>query len=713
MDIENQHFDNTYLTLLNLVDNTQTFAGILSLDGTLLFANVAPLKILGLEPSDVEGQKFWDCPWWKGNSEVQANIKKDYEAGVDGKVTNREIQFQTANGLHWSEYNTVPVLNNAGEVINLVVEGRSIDQRKLAEQEALASERKYKSLFEQTADALNISIGGKLIDCNEATLKMMGYSSKQEMLGLTPADVSPAVQPDGHDSFEEVAKLIASAIEKGSARFEWYLQRKSGEVFPVEVLVTNIQYGEEILQHSVWRDITEMKRQQKTLQHLAHYDSLTGLPNRILFADRFQQAAAHSKRTDTQLAVCFLDLDNFKPINDTFGHDVGDVLLIEVAQRVTASIREEDTVSRQGGDEFTLLLGGFNLYQECEQLIDRILHSLCEPYIIDGYVHSLTASCGITLYPTDDGDIDLLVRHADNAMYQAKLEGKNTFAFFNADTEHESQQHMAFLRRVSQAIDNNELLLHYQPKIDMRNGQMFGAEALIRWQHPDDGLIGPFGFLPKIENTQVMIEVGNWVIEQALLQLSKWCKVGKNWVISINIDANHFMQASFVEDLKLALKKHPDVPAKQLEIEILETIAFDNLEHVSATINACQALGVSFALDDFGTGYSSLAYLKSLPVQWLKIDQSFVRDILVDEQDLALIDGIVSLAKAFKREIIAEGVETVEHGSALLKLGCYNAQGYGIAKPMPAQELLPWQESYQADKSWTRYSKITLVENEL
>ncbi len=834
MKSDQQHLDNTYATLLNLIDNTQAFAGILSLDGTLLFSNATPLKAMNLTPDAVEGKKFWDCSWWSYDAQIQANIKKDYEAAAAGTIVNREVQFLSAEGLHWLEYNSVPVFNDAGEIINIVVEGRSIEERKQAEQAlavsrqeyksffedldeafllinkdtfvecnmaavrllgyttreelknkrpvelsperqpdgrdsaekaneiiALAykngshrfewillrndgspieievlltpvqfdgttllhnvwrdltdtrkqqkaledSEIRYRSLFEKSADALIITEAGVYVDCNEAAFRMLGYDNKQEILGVCSADLSPVVQPDGRNSLEKGKEVGAVAFEKGSNRFEWYYKRKNGEVFPAEALITVIPYGERKLLHVVLRDITEIKRQQEALKQLAHYDSLTGLPNRVLFADRFKQATAHSKRNNTQLAVCFLDLDNFKPINDEFGHDTGDALLIEVARRISTSLREEDSVSRQGGDEFILLLGGVNSYQECEQLIGRILQDLSDPYIIDGYPHSVSASCGITIYPRDNGDIDLLVRHADHAMYQAKLEGKNTFAFFNADTERLSQQHMVFLQRVSQAIDNDELQLYYQPKIDMRSGDMFGAEALLRWHHPDDGLISPFGFLPKIENTQVMIDVGNWVIEQALVQLSQWCKEGKDWVISINIDAYHFMQQGFVEFLILALKKHPDVPAKQLEIEILETVAFEDIEQVSTTINVCQALGVSFALDDFGTGYSSLAYLKRLPVQWLKIDQNFVRDMLVDEQDLALIEGIISLSKAFKHDVIAEGVETVEHGSALLKLGCYYAQGYGIAKPMRAAELIPWQESYQADNSWTRYSK--------
>ena len=559
-----------------------------------------------------------------------------------------------------------------------------------------------KALLKRIGDATLLIKGDKFVDCNQAAVELLGYPNQALLLNMHPSQISPPIQPNGKNSLEMSSEIMKKGYVERSDYFEWTHLKYDGLPIIVEVLLTPVSINNEQMIHVIWRDLTEAKRQENALKNLAHYDSLTGLPNRVLFSDRFEQAISHSKRTKTQLAICFLDIDNFKPINDRFGHDIGDKLLIEIANRISNCIRNEDTVSRIGGDEFTLLLGDFDTYVACEQLIERILYNLSTAYLIDKQSFNITASCGITMYSPNDKiiDIDSLVRQADHAMYEAKSTGKNKLSFFNAEIERSSQQHHVFLRRVSQAILTNELVLHYQPKINMRIGKMFGAEALIRWQHPDKGLLTPVNFLPKIEGTIVMIDIGNWVIKQALIQLEQWITEGKHWVVSINIDAHHFTQINFINDLKQALDKHPTVPAELLEIEILETVAINNLAQITKLIHQCQALGVNFALDDFGTGYSSLSYLKSLPVEWIKIDQSFVRDMLEDEQDLSIIDAIITLSKAFKRKTIAEGVETVEQGVALLELGCENAQGYGIAKPMPAENIIAWENKYQSHRSW-------------
>jgi len=563
-----------------------------------------------------------------------------------------------------------------------------------------------KQLIRKIGTATLLVKDDKFVDCNQAAVDLLGYPTQKELLGIHPSQISPPIQPDGTNSLVRSRELMESGYSKSSNYVEWTHLKYDGSPIVVEVLLTPISINNEKMIHVIWRDLTEAKEQENVLKSLAHYDSLTGLPNRVLFADRFEQTISHSARTKTQLAICFLDIDNFKPINDLFGHDIGDKLLIKIANRISRCIRDEDTVSRIGGDEFTLLLRDFESYVACEQLVERILYNLNKSYHIDGEFLSITASCGITMYSPNDNlvDIDSLIRQADHAMYEAKSTGKNKLAFFDAETEYSSKQHIKFLDRVSQAILSNEFALYYQPKINMLTGKMFGVEALIRWQHPDEGLLTPFSFLPKIERSTMMIDLGNWVIEQALVQLEQWLKEDKNLVVSINIDAHHFTQANFVADLKQALDKHPTVPAELLEIEILETVSIENLEQVTKLIYQCQALGVSFALDDFGTGYSSLSYLKSLPIEWIKIDQSFVRDMLEDEQDLSIIDAVITLSKAFKREIIAEGVETIEHGIALLELGCENAQGYGIAKPMPAENIIPWEDNYQPPSAWTDYS---------
>jgi len=447
----------------------------------------------------------------------------------------------------------------------------------------------------------------------------------------------------------------------------------------------------------------ELDKQEsdKKIELLAHYDELTRLPNRTLFADRFTQAVAHSKRNGTFLAICFLDLDNFKPVNDLYGHGAGDQLLIEVSERITNSIREEDTVSRQGGDEFTLLLGDLYSFHPCEQLLHRILERLAEPYLIDGNEITISASLGVTLFPQDDSGIDTLIRHADQAMYQAKLSGKNRYQLFNPEIEQETNQKHNKLAEIEHALANDQLCLHYQPKVNLETGKVYGVEALIRWQHPKNGLLAPLDFLPIIAETELEIQLGEWVIEQALSQLSLWQAQDLNLEMSVNIASHHLQSSSFTKHLQATLIKQPTIVPEQLQLEILESTALGDIDDIHGIIQFCQEnIGVQVALDDFGTGYSSLTHLRNLPIQTIKIDQTFVRNVLDNPDDAAIINGIIGLANSFNRKLIAEGIETTEHGLILLLMGCKYAQGYAIASPMPAEALPPWLHDYSPNEAW-------------
>lgn len=452
--------------------------------------------------------------------------------------------------------------------------------------------------------------------------------------------------------------------------------------------------------------ILKREAEEKQLKFLAHYDALTGLPNRTLFADRFNQAIAHSKRSNSLLAICFLDLDNFKAINDNYGHDAGDKLLIEVAKRITATIRDEDTVSRQGGDEFTLLLRDIDSPSQCEKLLERINHSLAQSHIINGRPHKVSASIGTTLYPLDNTDLDTLIRHADQAMYHAKLSGKNQQQLFNILDDQQIIQRQERLSEIQQALKNKQFELYYQPKVNMKTGQIVGVEALIRWIHPDKGLIPPLDFLPLIDGTEIEIQLGAWVINEALQQLDDWQKQGINLEMSINISSHHIQSLLFLDQLNEALDKHPDVNSQDFQLEILESSALGDIETINGIIKSCRnVLGVNVALDDFGTGYSSLTHMKNLSANIIKIDQSFVRDLLDDPDDFSIIEGIIGLSHAFNREVIAEGVETDAHGIILLLMGCELAQGYGISHPLPATELLTWLANYTPNQYWLDHAK--------
>ncbi|MDO8926964.1 MAG: EAL domain-containing protein [Sideroxyarcus sp.] len=438
------------------------------------------------------------------------------------------------------------------------------------------------------------------------------------------------------------------------------------------------------------------------LEHIAHYDALTTLPNRVLLADRLQQAMAQTHRRGDQLAVAYLDLDSFKAVNDNHGHEAGDQLLMVMSARMKSTLREGDTLARLGGDEFIVVLTGLANIEACIPMLERLLLAAAQPVQIDGSMLQVSASLGVTFYPQgEEVDADQLLRQADQAMYQAKLAGKNRYHIFDDEQDRNVRGHHENLERIRLALLNKEFVLHYQPKVNMRSGKFIGAEALIRWQHPERGLLPPALFLPVIEDHLLSVELGEWVIETALTQIDLWHTAGINFPVSVNISAIQMQHPDFVERLRLQLAAHPGIKPGDLEMEVLETSALEDLALASRAIEGCNALGVMFALDDFGTGYSSLTYLKQLPFTLLKIDQSFVRDMLDDADDLAILEAVLGLAVAFRRQVIAEGVETVKQGEMLLQLGCELAQGYGIAHPMAAGELPEWAAAWRTHPSWS------------
>lgn len=553
-------------------------------------------------------------------------------------------------------------------------------------------------IFTDTNEGIVITdANNNIIDVNPAFSQITHYK-KEEVIGKNPSVLS-----SGKQSPEFYKSMWQTINEHGHWQGEVWNRKKNGELY-AELLSISTLKGEHpntLNYIALSSNITKIKEQQNKLELMAHYDVLTQLPNRALFADRFTQAIAHCKRNKSLLSVCFLDLDHFKPINDNFGHNVGDQLLIEVAQRILKNIRAEDTVSRQGGDEFALLLGDIQSFAQCEQMLKRIHHSLAQPYFINGECHNITASTGVTLYPLDNADIDTLMRHADQAMYQAKLAGRHSYRLFNTEQDKKNIEKNHQLDEIQHALTNNEFCLYYQPKVNIKTGEVFGAEALIRWLHPQKGLIPPFEFLPTVEGTELEISIGNWVINEALQQLNLWHKQGIPLEISINISSNHLQSSHFVSELKQALAKNININAKFLQLEILESSALGDLLIIRNIIKTCiEELGVGIALDDFGTGYSSLTHLKSLSADTIKVDQTFVRDMLDDPDDYAIINGILGLASAFDRKVIAEGVETTEHGLMLLIMGCKQAQGYGIARPMPANALPEWLKNYKPNQEW-------------
>lgn len=388
--------------------------------------------------------------------------------------------------------------------------------------------------------------------------------------------------------------------------------------------------------------------------------------------------------------MCYLDLDGFKEVNDQMGHEAGDRVLIEMTRRIQSTIRADDTVARLGGDEFVVLLSGLKGAQECTASLDRLLDRIGQPVEIQQRLFHVGASIGVVIAGGEEADPDTLLRQADQAMYVAKQSGKHRYHLYDAETAQRERSRQSLLKRLSRARSLNELVLYYQPKIDLRSGALVGWEALIRWQDPQRGLVPPGDFLPLVEHTPMEIELGDWVIRTALAQLDAWHQAGLTWHVSINIAAHHLQHESFALKLEQALMRHPRLPRGSLQIELLETAALEDMPYAIEVFERCRMLGVDFALDDFGTGYSSLTYLGNLPVDTVKIDQSFVTNMSKDSGSRAIVQGVIALSKAFERRVVAEGVESRDLCATLREMGCDEAQGYAIAKPMLAAEVPGW-----------------------
>ena len=626
---------------------------------------------------------------------AQAHLEEQIKFSVEYRIIDKH------NDIRWMCSAGTAERDDTGRPIYFRGVVQDITERKLVEEKLRLSERIFKSTHEGilVTDAL-----GNIVDANDAFSRITGFS-REEVLGK-PSNV---LQLNHHEP-AFYAEIWESLSNYGHWSGEIWNRRKDGEIFAELISISVILDPQGQPTHYVGNlsDITVLKQHEKQLEHIAHYDALTGIPNRVLLVDRMQQAQAQSRRDGQMLAICYLDLDGFKPINDHLGHEAGDSVLIEIAKRMGQSLRGGDTVARLGGDEFVILLLGIEDTKECQSSLDRFLQVISAPILLADQVYQVTASIGVTLYPYDKEDPDTLLRHADQAMYLAKRLGKNRYYFFDANQEQQIKFQRDQLMRIEQGLIDQEFELFYQPKVDLITYKVVGVEALIRWRHPEQGILSPDHFLPHIENSLLEIEFGEWVIETALLQIENWLGQGLSLPISVNISVSHLQSSHFAEKLRRQLASHPKVSADHLQIEILETAALVDITKVAGIIEECGEFGVSFALDDFGTGYSSLAYLRRLPAETLKIDLSFVRDMLINKDDRAIVKGVISLGHSFNRITVAEGVETDEHFKLLREMGCDIGQGFGIARPMPAKDIVDWCKEYSGKTSHMNHSILQL-----
>ena len=662
------------------------------------------LEMYSLTEAEVIGHSHYDV-----FPDIPERWKATHRRALAGETIRDEADLlELAGGRRqWLRRELIPWREDDGSVGGIIIFVDDVtEQTENAERLRLAA-----SLFTHAREGITITDeAGTILEVNDAFTRITGYS-RDEVVGRNPRILKSGLQ--GRDFYE---RMWCSLREEGQWSGEIWNRAKSGNIYAEHLTINAIRdAGGNVFQYvALFSDITALKEQELQLEHITQYDSLTGLPNRVLLSDRLRQAMSQAHRRGQQIAVAYLDIDGFKSINSQYGRAAGDTLLITLGTRFKAALREGDTLARLGGDEFIAVMLDLDDFEAGEAILKGLLAAAADPVKIDSHQMKVSASIGVAYYPQDEepGE-DGLIRQADQAMYQAKLDGRNCYRRFDPSQDLTIRGRQEGREQIRRALAAREFVLHYQPKVNMRTGKVTGAEALIRWQNPERGLMLPAAFLPIVEDHPLAVEIGEWVIETALAQMEAWQDQGLDIPVSVNVGAMQLQQADFFDRLCLLLAAHPRLRPSRLELEVIETSALCDVQQTSQVLNACHKIGVTVALDDFGTGYSSLAYLKRLPANVLKIDQSFVREMFDDPENLTILEGVLGLASAFRINVIAEGVETVDHGLVLSQLGCESAQGYGIAHPMPAEEFPGWVAQWRPDARWKHMKPISSTNRQL
>jgi len=545
----------------------------------------------------------------------------------------------------------------------------------------------FETLFDKSANGLLIMQDTKFIKCNQKAVEILGYKDKDDILGRDILYFSPVIQEDGRDSHQKWFEMITKMKKENECEFKWtFLTNKNNKKW-VNIYLKKIILNDSTFTYISWKDITKQVDTEEKLDYQAHHDTLTGLPNRLLFNDRLGHSLEVAKRENKKVALLFIDLDNFKKINDTLGHNSGDKVLISISNRIKENIRMNDTLSRIGGDEFTIIMENVSDLADIKVMTSKILLELKKPITIEGHTFYISCSIGVSLYPDHGLTKGELVKYADVAMYTAKNEGKNNCQFYSEDMTEMAYEKVKMEEDLRNAIKNNEFVLHYQPQIDIKSGKLVGVEALIRWIHKGK-MIRPDLFLPLATETGLIIEIDEWVMKTALKQTKEWHNKGyfEGNLLALNLSIRQLMSDSFFNHLKESLEEI-DYKPEWLELEITEGEMMSNPEEAIKKLEVLKGMGIKIAIDDFGTGYSSLAYLKELPVDILKIDKSFIDGIPNNSNDVAIVNVIISLAKNLGLKTIAEGVETEEQSQFLKENDCDIIQGYFYSKPILGEEI--------------------------
>ena len=569
-----------------------------------------------------------------------------------------------------------------GWLTSFLHEANDVTERKRAEE----TFRKQSAAMTASMDGIGIVNDRlELTVVNDALAKLYGYSDPQSMIGLP---LYKLYEPETYERF--TSTILPIVYQRGRWRGEAPGLRHDALTFPQEISISAIEGGGLVC---VVRDITERTYAEEQIKHLAYYDGLSGLPNRLLFKDRLTVVISQAQRERARLALLFLDLDRFKAINDSLGHNIGDQLLQAVAGRVQSCVRESDTVARLGGDEFTVLLPHLPHAEDAALVAQKIIDAVRYPFQIEGREFFMTTSIGISLYPDDGFDAETLIKNADTAMYQAKEQGRDNYQLFNAFINAKALQRIALEHGLRKALINQELAVHYQPIFDFRTGRISGMEALLRWNHPTLGMIPPAVFIPLAEAIGVMVPIGTWAARVACAQAKAWHDAGyRTLSLAVNLSVCQLQQQDLVQRVQEIINE-TGLPARLLELEITESSAMQSPETSVRTLYELKKLGIRISLDDFGTGHSSLSYLKRFPIDTLKIDQSFVRDITHDPDTAAIVTAIIAMAHSLRLKVIAEGVEFTEQSAFLKKYGCDQMQGYLIKAPVPADRFVELLEA--------------------
>lgn len=651
-------------------------------EGKILSVNEAFMSITGFSQHEILGRK---CDFVQGALTDPATIKKMRLAQENQiEFTGEILNYRKDGSTFWNELTVTPVRNEQDKLTHFIGITRDITERKIVETELRISA----TAFESQEGMFVTDANNNILRVNRAFTSITGYSA-EDAVGKTPR----ILRSGRHDAAFYAAMWKQLNIN-GAWEGEVWNTRKNGEVYPENLIITAVKDLGGIVTNYVatLTDVTLRKAAEDEIRSLAFYDPLTGLPNRRLLLDRLHHAVINSARSGKDGALLFLDLDHFKTLNDSLGHDVGDMLLQQVAERLKTCVREGDTVARLGGDEYVIMLEDLSEYTleagaQIEAVGEKILSALNQPYVLLSHTCHSTPSIGITLFKDQRSSVEELLKQADIAMYQAKSTGRNTICFFDKQMQDAINSRVSLEHELRKALDLQQLQLHYQIQVDS-SGHALGAEALIRWIHPIRGMVSPFHFIPLAEDTGLILPIGQWVLETACAQLNAWQKddLTRDLTLSINVSAKQFRQDQFVAQVQDTVAQYAINP-NLLKIELTESMLLDNVDGTISTMNALKEIGIRFSLDDFGTGYSSLQYLKRLPLYQLKIDQSFVRDIAIDNSDQAIVRTIIAMAHTLNLNVIAEGVETEEQQGLLLNNGCKHYQGYLFGKPVPIAQF--------------------------